>query len=302
MSLPDELGLHSRTMSVLTTAQAAEQIGRSAVRHRIHKGEWQRPARGVVVTHNGPLSSLERHHVALAAAPPGSALAGLTALELAGLQNFTSPRTFVSMPNGSRKPSVPGLEAHQSIHLDADVVPLRSPRRTTVARAVFDAASWCGNDRLARAIVIATFQQGLTSVRHMREAVQRRPTQLRRGLVIESVLDASGGIQSLPERDFEQIRVDAGLSRPTRQFPVRGADGRYFLDAYFEAEGLAVEVHGIPHMAVSQWDADLVRANEIVIRGDRVLAFSSYAIRHERDAVIDQLRRAVSNAAPRLAS
>ena len=54
---------------------------------------------------------------------------------------------------------------------------------------------------------------------------------------------------------------------------------------------MSAEIHGIPHHAVRQWDADLRRANEIVIGGERLLIFSSYAIRHEQVAVADQLFR-----------
>lgn len=212
---------------------------------------------------------------------------------MAGLTGFSSDRTFLVVPNGSRKPDLPGIEVHQSIHLHLDdVLGAHTPRRTRNARSVIDAASWCSNDRLARAVTIAAFQQGLVSSRQMREAITRRPTQKRRGLVIESVLDAAGGIQSLPERDFEEARREAGLSKPVRQRPVRGKDGRYFLDAWFDAEQFGVEVHGIPHLAVRQWDADLFRANEVAIKGDALLMFSSYAIRHERQVVVDQLRRA----------
>ena len=105
------------------------------------------------------------------------------------------------------------------------------------------------------------------------------------------MLDAAGGIQSLPERDFDEIRVLAGLPRPHRQQRVCGKDGRHFLDVYIAELGLSIEIHGIPHLAVRRWDADLRRANEIVIAGERLLIFSSYAIRRERAAVIDQLQR-----------
>jgi hypothetical protein len=83
----------------------------------------------------------------------------------------------------------------------------------------------------------------------------------------------------------------AGLPRPTRQHRVRGKDGRYYLDATWESLGISAEIHGIPHQAVRQWDADLLRANEIVIGGERLLIFSSYAFRHEQVAVADQLFR-----------
>lgn len=284
-------------MQVLTTASAIAQFGRPAVRHRLSSGMWQQPERGVVVTHNGPIDAAERLEVILAALPRGSLLGGLTALALDGLTGFGPEATHVIIPNGARRPRLDGIRSHHSIHIDTDVLLNRLPRRTTPARSLIDAASWGPSDRFARALVIATMQQGLTSVRHVRGALVRRPTQLRRGIVVESILDAAGGIQSLPERDFALVVADAGLAQPTRQAPVRGPGGRYYLDAWFEDLGFGVEVHGIPHLAVRQWSDDLDRGNELVISGRRMLVFSSFSIRRERDRVIDQLRRAAGQSA-----
>lgn len=279
----------------MTTAEAVARFGRGQVRHRISRGVWQQPRRGVVVLHNGPLSLGQQDLVALAAAPPGSALAAATALAYDGFEGFGDDQRHLSVPAGSRRP--PGDDVvHWSEFLDErDVHPLRSPRRTRPARSLVDLASWCGNDRYARAAIIAGIQQGLVSTRQIREALTRRGTCRRRALVVESVLDAAGGIQSLPERDFDDICAELNLPRRTRQRPVRGADGKYFLDTHIAQLGLSVEVHGIPHLAVVQWNRDLFRANEIVIGGERLLIFSSYAIRHERATVIDQLGRMVAH-------
>lgn len=280
-------------MDVFTTAEANIRFGRAVVRHRIAKGMWQQPVRGVVVTHNGPLSPRHQLDVIVAASPRRAFLGGLTALELDGLTGFTSEDVHLVIPNGGRIPALgENVRTHQTIHADVDVQPNRSPRRSTPARSLIDAASWGPSNNFARTLVIAALQQGLTSNRHIREAIVRRPTQLRRAIVIESVLDASGGIQSLPERDFAAIVADAGLAQPTRQAPVRGPNGRYFLDAWFEQYGFGTEVHGIPHLEVRNWDRDLNRGNELLIAGRPVLIFSSFAIRHERQSVIDQLRRA----------
>lgn len=275
----------------MTTAEAMGRFGRGHVRHQIARGMWQRPKRGVVVLHNGPLTPEQNDLVALSAAPPGSALAATTALRYDGFDGFTDDRRHVVVPAGARRPPG-GDDIHWSEYLDErDVHPLRRPRRTRPARSLVDLASWCDNDRYARAAIIAGVQQGLVGTRHVREALTRRGTCRRRALIVESVLDAAGGIQSLPERDFDEICAELNFPRRTRQHPVRGPDGRYFLDVHIEQLGLSIEIHGIPHMAVVRWNDDLIRANEIVIRGNRLLIFSSYAIRHERPTVIDQLRR-----------
>jgi hypothetical protein len=280
---------------VLTTAEAVERFGRGHVRHQIARRMWQRPERGVVVLHNGPLTVEQKDLVALAAAPPGSALAAATALTYDGFEGFADVRRHLVVPAGSRRPSEAD-DIHWSEFLDdRDVHPLRRPRRTRPARSLVDLASWCGNDRYARSAIIAGIQQGLVNTRQLRDALTRRGTCWRRALVVESLHDAGGGIQSLPERDFDEICAELGLPPRTRQHPVRGKDGRYFLDVHIEQLGLSIEIHGIPHMAVVRWNHDLVRANEVVIAGDRLLIFSSYAIRHERPTVVDQLRRMVAH-------
>jgi very-short-patch-repair endonuclease len=143
----------------------------------------------------------------------------------------------------------------------------------------------------ARAIVLAGVQQQLVNTSQLREALSRRGPCRHRALIIESVLDAAGGIQSLPERDVDRIRRRCGLPRPARQAAVRRPDGRYYLDMEWLEYGAAVEIHGIPHLAVRQWERDLARANEIVIHGARLLVFSSYAVRHEPVRVGNQLVR-----------
>ncbi len=283
-------------LDVLTTAQALSAHGRSVLRQRLRAGTWQQPLRGVVVTHNGPLTPDQTERAHLAASPSRSALAGLSAARRWGLKGFEPERVTIVLPEGGRRP--PGdVEFHWSTQLGPEDVAVNHPRRTHLERSIIDAASWAASPRRARVIVIAAFQQRLTNVRRMREALERRGNCKHKSLVIQSVLDAHGGIQSLPERDFDTLRLRARLPRPTRQARVQGEDGRYYLDVWWEQYNLAVEIHGIPHLAVEQWSHDLHRTNELVIDGRRVLVFSSFAIRHEADVVIDQLRRAVAAAA-----
>ena len=60
---------------------------------------------------------------------------------------------------------------------------------------------------------------------------------------------------------------------------------------WWQSFDLACEIHGIPHMRVENWDEDLLRFNEVSIRGDRTLVLSSLAIRRQPARVKDQLRR-----------
>jgi len=278
--------------AVWRTGAAVDAFGVGQVRAQVAARRWQRPVRGVIVTHNGPLTPEQRREAALSRSAPGAVLGGLTALEVDGFTGFDEDRVQVVLPMGSRRPAESWISPHWSSMLaDVDVHPTRQPRRTRTARSVVDAASWQAAPQRARAIVLAGVQQQLVNTRALRQALSRRGPCRHRALIIQSILDAAGGIQSLPERDIDQIRRRCGLPAPTRQAPVRRPDRRYYLDIAWLEYGVAVEVHGIPHLGVRQWEQDLARANEIVIQGPRLLVFSSYAIRHEPARVGDQLVR-----------
>lgn len=284
--------------TVFRTGELIAMHGRGAVRHAIAVGRWQSPCRGVVVTHAATLSADELECVALMLCAPGSALAGVSSLAHDRLTGFESSAVHIVLPEGADKPDSdglpPGLElvTHWSTDLSADDVhPLREPRRTRRARSLVDAASWSGSDRHARALILAGLQQGLVDEGRMHRAIDRRGTCRRRALIRESVLDAVGGVQSLPERDFGEICRTAGLPAPTRQTKLQTPAGRYYLDATWDQLDLTVEVHGSQHQQVRSWDADLRRGNEVAIDGRRQLVFTSYAVRHEKQQVAGQLLR-----------
>lgn len=277
---------------VLTSAQATRLFGREYVRAQLAARRWQRPVRGVLVLHNGPLTESQRRWVALLAAAPGSALAGLTALSVDGFTGFEAVRPQVVQPMGSRRPAYRDVVPHWSIYLDdADIHPLRTPRRTRPQRSLLDEASWSEAERRARALILSGVQQRIVRPRDMREALKRRGACRHRALIVESILDANGGIQSLPELDFEMIRRRFGLPEPARQAVRRRQDGKYYLDVAWPAYDTACEIHGIPHLRVLQWESDLERANEVSIAGPRLLVFSSYAVRRQQARVGRQLVR-----------
>jgi very-short-patch-repair endonuclease len=169
------------------------------------------------------------------------------------------------------------------------------PRRTRLPRSILDAASWSRHDRLARAVVLASVQQRLARPQDLLSHLTRRGPFRRRALIVESIQDASGGVASVPERDFELIRRRRRLPAPSRQAVLRRPDGRYYLDTDWASYGVAAEVHGIQHTEILNWDSDLDRLSVVAARGRRVLQFSSYAVRHRQRRVGDLLAEALVN-------
>lgn len=282
---------------VLATWQANDLFGRHRVHNEVTSGRWQRPARGVVVLHNGPLSTQQQSWVALLACARGSVLGGITALRCDGFTGLHSkdelPR--IVQPMGAKRPRFDAVQLHWSAFLDEqDVHPIRRPRRHRPARAAIDEASWTPltMEKRARAVILAVGQQRMITPRHVCEALQRRGPCRHRALIVESILDVAGGIQSLPERDFDLLRARLHLPEPSRQAKVE-VDGRYYLDVEWRKYDTACEIHGLPHLQVVQWESDLARINEITIAGPRVLVFSSFAVRRMADRVGDQIIRAL---------
>jgi hypothetical protein len=235
--------------------------------------------------------------VVVKAAPPGSALSGLTAAALGGLKGFGSDDAVsVTIPCGTSMPRLVGIDVvvHYSRYLnEADVHPVFTPPRTRVARSILDAASWAPTDRSARALVLAAVQQRILRPEHLRASLPTRGPCLRHALIEETIVDTEGGISSVPEHEHDRIIRRFGLPRPARQRILQRADGRYYLDADWEEFGLASEVDGIPHMNVLSWDADLDRMNEIVIDHRTLLRFTSYSVRHRQAVVGGTLSRAL---------
>jgi hypothetical protein len=136
--------------------------------------------------------------------------------------------------------------------------------------------------------VLAAVQQRLTTPPLLWNTLSRRGRCRNRAVIAEAIVDATGGIESLPEGEYNRILAERRLPSPVRQAPVRRSDGRMYLDNDWPDLGVRAEIHGIPHLRVGQWDRDLFRQNEITIARGGLLVFSSFAIRHEPGRVGDQ--------------
>lgn len=301
LAVPDEsfAVLLDLQEGVLTSAQALRHVSRGHLRAQIASRRWQRRHRGIVVTHNGPLTERQQAWASLLAAPPGSVLGGATAAAWDGLRGFEPQAVHVILPQGQRRPLIPGTICTWSSHLaEPDVHPHRLPPRTRLARSILDMATTAPNERISRGAILAAVQQRLVRPVDLTDALQRRGPCLRRRLIVESITDAEGGIHSVPELDFDGIRRAYGLPTPTRQRRVRGTSGRYYLDVSWDDRALSAEVHGIHHREVSNWERDLDRHNDLTAHGRAVLHFTSYAVRHRQSYVGDILCKAMAGRRP----
>ncbi len=282
---------------VVTATAACSAIGPAAVRWRVQSGRWQRPCRGVLITHAGDASEEEWQWIAVLAAGRGAALAGLTAARLDGLAGF-APRGIDVLVPASRyvRLGFAGVTVHRSRALSAhDVHPARLPPRTRLARSLLDAAAWARSDDRARAILAAGVQQRLVRTDHLAAMLAGQPRIPRHALIVSTLADIAGGAQALSELDFARLIRRYRLPEPDRQVLRLDQGRRRWLDAYWDAARVVAEVDGLWHMEAPAWWADMRRGNQLTLSGHRVLRFPAFAVRDQPAEVAAQIKAALQS-------
>ena len=291
----------ARQAGVVTAAYAIACLGESAVRWRLTSGRWQRPCRGVLITHSGPVTDRQVLWVAVLAAGSGAVLGGLAAARLDGLTGFDDRRIHVLVPEPrqvrARQLGTAALTVavHRSRLLgSADVHPARLPPRTRIARSLVDAAAWAGTDNRARAILAAGVQQRLVRPGDLMTVAECCQRLNRRSLIRATLADIAGGAQALSELDFCRLTRRYRLPEPDRQvIRLDPAGRRRWLDAFWRRARLVAEVDGLWHMDPPAWWADMRRDNDLTISGHRVLRFPAFAVRDHPDLVAGQIAAAL---------
>ncbi len=270
-------------------------------RSRLDRGRWQAVLPGVVVTHTGKLSFLDRVWAGIAFAGAGAALSGDALLHLLTEQrrgSWPAPDLIdVAVPAGCQTGARDFFRPHRVSGLAALLHPARLPPQVRAAPGVLHAAAWAPSDRAAEWRVAAAVQHRLVRVIDLRPALVLLPRLPRRALVRAVLDDVELGAHAQTELDLLALLRRHRLPMPDRlQFKVR-ANGTRYLDAWWERQRVLVELDGAHHRLVRAWDADTLRLNAIAVssRQDRVLAlrFTGGNLRHDQLQVAAQLRAAL---------
>lgn len=172
------------------------------------------------------------------------------------------------------------------------------PARTSPARAAIDAAAWARSPRERMFILVSTVQQRLVTVHQLRRELTRRgriPESRDMRRVLEEI---EGGATSTAEVDFRRECRRRGLPTPRMQV-VRIAGGRRRrIDAEFrlpDGRMVIVEIDGVAHMEVAQWQADLGRQNDVALgTGALILHVTSWQVRNDPDPFFAVLESALT--------
>jgi hypothetical protein len=276
-------------------------LGPDQIRAQIDAGRWQAFGTVLVVLHNGPLERRQHMWAGVLATGAAARLAGLTALEAAGLRHWSDPLVHVLLPRACGVPRsaelavvvhrtrVPQREASRSAH---------RPPRTSVERAAIDAGSWLPHTRSCAGLLAAVVQQRLTTPSRLKAALEEAGPIRHRRVMRLTIADIEGGAEALSEIDFAQFcrrrRLGTVVGQRVR---LDGSGRRRYLDGEIigrNGKRLPYEIDGAAHMLADQFWRDLERQNELLIAKSFPLRFSTYALRFQQDLVADQVERALA--------
>lgn len=220
---------------------------------------------------------------------------GVSALQASGLKGWKDEVVHVSLLHSHAYTPVSGVKVHKIIRrVDGEALDNGVPR-TRPAVAAIRAAHWAVSDKAAATIVLMAVQQRLVTPRQLWDARKVVRGRTRRAFIRTLVRDLAFGVQSLGELDVATALRERGLKEPTRQQVREMPNGRIYLDAYYEEERLVLEIDGAQHFEGLHQTADFLRANDLVVEGDRVLRINVLGFRLEQERFLDQLEAALSS-------
>jgi len=282
---------------VLSSAQAREHVTKGRLHWLTSRGHWQRPLPLVVVTHNGPLSTEQKHWSASIFGGSRCALAHQTSAAADGLRGYQDDLVHIIVPYGSSIESQSFVRVHKTRNPpdeSDDIHPLHKPARLRLPRALIEIARNARTLDDARGPLAAAVQQGLVRASDLRDVLLRVGPVPRQAQLLAALDDIASGAHSALELRFVDLVRQHRLPLPSLQHHV-DADGVRHLDARWPAYNVWVEVDGAAHRDDATWVADLDRHNEVSVTGDPTanLRYSGHLLRTKPERCVRQLSAAL---------
>lgn len=251
---------------VVTAAMLlAAGLTRGQIDAQVARGAWARLGVHTVCVTGATLTGRAPWWRALWESGKHATLDGVTALLAAGLKGWDARHIEVTVPNNARIRPLDGVRHHQLRERTPDVD--TGLRRTRPEVAAVRAAQWAVSDAEAATILAMTIQQRLTSTTKLLQRWQDVGYSARRSVLDDVIKDICSGAQSLGELDFARMCRQRHLPEPDRQVLRTGTRGRVYLDVFWEAEGVHVEIQGVHHYLAPAPIDDALRSNDLAIRG-----------------------------------
>lgn len=258
------------------------------VRNEVAAQRWVVLGRQSIAMHSGELDETARRWVGIwETGVDIAALDGVTALQVAGLTNYTDQTVHISVRHTHDVRALPGVRIHKVIRrVEGEVIAAGVPRVRPAVAAV-RAAGWAVSDRQAALVLLMTAQQRLATSGQLMEATKVALGRRRRRFIRGVVADIALGVQSLGELDFARMCRRRGLPEPERQVLREGPLGRMYLDVRWKDHRLVVEIDGVQHRQGLAVSLDNLSRNAVALCQETVLRIDVVGLRlHEEEFMV----------------
>jgi very-short-patch-repair endonuclease len=276
------------------TVEDARRAG--LARWHLEGASWRRLAPGLyawAALAETPLLKLEAARLRL---PTAAAFAGKTAAWLHGLDVAPCEPIEVVLPGDGEGWERGGVSVRRAALDDCEVVMRRGHRTTFPLRTLSDLSRKLS---VVEAVVIAdmAFHARLIQRAELSEWVDGRAG--RKGIASERrVFElAEAATESPMETRLRMLLVMNGLPRPEVQVPIQDERGSFLgrPDLYYREHRLGLEYDGDTHRGTLVEDNR--RQNRLLLEDVRLLRFTAADVMRRPDAVVMQVRNALSHAA-----
>ena len=268
-------------------------VPRWRTRAQVAARRWRRHHRQTIAIHTALLPPKAKEWSAVFEAGSRGALDGSSSLIAAGLTGFSEDRQRVSVPRGAKVFRSSRINIRQTRRWRREDIDVSGVPRVRTEVAAVHAAFWAVSDRQAALILSMVVQQRLASAEDVAVALLDVRRDRRRKYIERVLLDLMGGAESLGELDVARKCRRRGLPEPDRQVVRQGRNGSYFLDVYWRAFGVVLEVDGIHHIHAQNVVGDALRQNHLSLDGDTVLRLPLLGLRVAEDDFFDQIETAL---------
>jgi len=290
--------LAARQGGLITRDQLrAAGVSPRRVAQRIAHERWVLRAPTVVGTTTGPPSRDQLMWLAVLHGGRRALLGGLTAAAEAGLNHWYRDEVTALVPYGDEVP--PRIDGIRYVRSRRPLMTLRAttagPPRLRLEPAILLFAAGERSERTARGVLAAAVQQQLTSPELLASWLVRLRPLRRSPLLRVALADMAGGAQSVAEIDLKRLCRRYGLTLPARQTKRRDAEGRLrYTDCEWrllDGRILILEIDGLFHMEVAQWEDDLARQRALSSAGTILVRCTAREVRDEPDRLARDLMR-----------
>lgn len=261
------------------------------IRHRVRRGSWRAIYPGVYATFTGPPTFTARVWAALLHAGPPAMASHLTAARLQGLADEDPDVIQISVPNGHRVTSQPGLRVHHPRAWTLRRRPSASIPQTRVEDTVLDLIGLTRDPTDVIRWVLRACQRRLTTPARLRAAAGRRRRLRHRALFHDLTAEVAHGVASPLERRYRsRVEIAHGLPKAQRGEAWLGPDGlRRYFDVRYRSWRVRIELEGLAFHPVERGWVDHARDNAAVLQGDVVLRYGWRAVSVEACSVAAQV-------------